>query len=683
MFTSTTGSLSSFQSSKASRSYTQRSTTTKSIVAPKPKPQPKPKPAPRPVLQFDSEDDLSFGDDSEEDDDFDLGGKKEEEEKDAGDVQKVEEKKKEVEGALSDSANDETITTEEKVVVPAPQDVLSKDVHDGDNGDNNNNDSIDNYDDRGLNLDEEVVDDAVEVVLQEEQSPVPQADSNKKGNQNDSDFEEDFSVDTDSIDDILGKKDEDDKQVDTTDNADAYGNNDVGEALYDDNNVDINHYDDGPENETLTVSDQEAEDDEHNYEDFNHYDDAPENETLTVSDQEAEDDFINELEQPHEVQNQDVIDFGSVAGNGETNGSEIDELDELDDVLNEDHEVEEPDDRNEPAHNESDNQVHERAVPGNVTESDDDISMGEDSLVDEDGPQETTHKLPIEEALSPERQQQERPEEPQEQVLPEEGTREDESQEQNLPEEDKQPEQDDQLGSMDFEPKDEMKKSNTLDSLDFILDASSTIAEEPEMEESEEELEEFLEEEGHPEEEEEELSLFADDDSYRSHFEDDEEYDEMQEESDFEGDDEPDMEEEPNDDSLPPLRYKLLISDKYHPEYGLEELYPEDLYLVDSLAAFEEGAISNQELAVLIIEALFERDFENGEHWDIDNGTARDLEEDEGGGGDLQGCAFVVKRQARLDWNDLYSVAAAKGTIIISTEKDEIKVENYSYFVAG
>merc|ERR1719330_1630400 len=114
-------------------------------------------------------------------------------------------------------------------------------------------------------------------------------------------------------------------------------------------------------------------------------------------------------------------------------------------------------------------------------------------------------------------------------------------------------------------------------------------------------------------------------------------------------DDEPDMEEEDAEDALPPLRYKLLISDKYHPEYGLEELYPEDLDLVDSLTAFEEGAITNKELAVLIIEALFERDFENGEHWEIDNGTARDLEEDEGGGGDLEGRAFVVKRQARLD----------------------------------
>ena len=226
-----------------------------------------------------------------------------------------------------------------------------------------------------------------------------------------------------------------------------------------------------------------------------------------------------------------------------------------------------------------------------------------------------------------------------------------------------------------------MTKSNTLDSLDFLLDASSTIAEEPDMEEqANEAIQEEEEEEEHEMEvqaiKEEEDDFMDDEDSI---FDSDE-----GEDDEIMDDEEPEMEDEEEDeDAPPPFKYKILISDKYHPEYGLEELYPEDLFLVDSLLAFEEGAISNKELAVLIIESLFERDFENGEHWEVDNGTARDLEADEGGGGDLEGCAFVVKRQARLDWNDLYSVAAAKGTIIISAEKEEIKVENYSYFVAG
>jgi hypothetical protein len=141
--------------------------------------------------------------------------------------------------------------------------------------------------------------------------------------------------------------------------------------------------------------------------------------------------------------------------------------------------------------------------------------------------------------------------------------------------------------------------------------------------------------------------------------------------------------EDNDEEDVITIRCKLLISDKYHPEYGLEELDPEELNVVDSLHSFEEGTKSKHDLCVDLIEALFWRDFENGEHWDIDPGTARELEEDEGGGGELDGRAFVVKKQARLDWNDLYSVAAAKGTIVAWPEKDEIRVENYSYYVAG
>jgi hypothetical protein len=130
-------------------------------------------------------------------------------------------------------------------------------------------------------------------------------------------------------------------------------------------------------------------------------------------------------------------------------------------------------------------------------------------------------------------------------------------------------------------------------------------------------------------------------------------------------------------------KYKIFKTEKYHPEYGEQEVNPDDLYLKETLECFERGEISNEEIAVLIIEALFELDFSHGEHWEIDDGTARELEEDEGGGGDLKGRAFAVKRQARLDWNDLYSVAASKGTVVVVPEKNEIRVENYSYFVAG
>eukprot|EP00551_Chaetoceros_affinis_P003775 CAMPEP_0203661590 /NCGR_PEP_ID=MMETSP0088-20131115/59689_1 /ASSEMBLY_ACC=CAM_ASM_001087 /TAXON_ID=426623 /ORGANISM="Chaetoceros affinis, Strain CCMP159" /LENGTH=660 /DNA_ID=CAMNT_0050524269 /DNA_START=13 /DNA_END=1995 /DNA_ORIENTATION=+ len=660
-------------------------------MAAKPKPKPKPKPAPRPVLQFDSEDDLSFGDDSEEDEEIDLGGGKKEDEKDEknitakeeNDKQKDEdeEEKKEVDDVLSGVAAAAITGDFEKVVVPAPQDDLSREVHGG-NDDADAGDVVDNYD-VVETTEENNGDDSIEIVLHKERSVVPEEDGNNDENNG---LDEDFSIDTASIDDILGKtEDENEEKVEQEDSQ-----KDIAK--------DVSDYDDEDPRESLNEVDGEY---------INHYNDAPENDTLTVSDQEDEDNFTDEAEEPYQAEADDLIDLESVGGDeavdevihdsekqGEdANEDDFVEHDELDDLLNKEQEAGEPDEPNEPVEDENNDEENDKVAPNTLIESDDDISMGEDSIVDEETPEETTHKSSAEQELEPaETVQQELPEEPQEE--PQEELPEVESQEQQLPDQDS-------LHEMEFENKEQMKKSNTLDSLDFILDASSTIAEEPEEEEEEEEEgqaeeeeelslfdddESFKEEEEEGQaEEEEELSLFDDDESFmeddRSDFEDEEE-DELIEESDFEGDDEPDMEDEPNEE-LPPLRYKLLISDKYHPEYGLEELYPEDLYLVDSLTAFEEGAISNQELAVLIIEALFERDFEHGEHWEIDNGTARDLEEDEGGGGDLEGCAFVVKRQARLDWNDLYSVAAAKGTIIISSEKDEIKVENYSYFVAG
>lgn len=131
------------------------------------------------------------------------------------------------------------------------------------------------------------------------------------------------------------------------------------------------------------------------------------------------------------------------------------------------------------------------------------------------------------------------------------------------------------------------------------------------------------------------------------------------------------------------IRLALLCSEKYDPSSGFQTLDPTSLALTEALLEFQSGQLSNDDFSVLFIEALFERDFENGEDWEVDPGTARELEEDEGGGGDLDGRAFVVKQQARLDTKNNYSVAAAKGQVIVDLEKDEVRMENYSYYVAG
>jgi len=137
------------------------------------------------------------------------------------------------------------------------------------------------------------------------------------------------------------------------------------------------------------------------------------------------------------------------------------------------------------------------------------------------------------------------------------------------------------------------------------------------------------------------------------------------------------------DTSAKQCKFKLLLSDKYHPENDWQELDVVDLKLVDSLVSFESNEFSNERLSVLIIEALFRRDFKDGDHWEVDPGTAREAEDDEMDGRDLDGRAFVVKQQARWDSEKHYSVAAAKGTVTIWPETDEIRMENYSYFVAG
>eukprot|EP00555_Chaetoceros_dichaeta_P000287 CAMPEP_0198276678 /NCGR_PEP_ID=MMETSP1447-20131203/65440_1 /TAXON_ID=420782 /ORGANISM="Chaetoceros dichaeta, Strain CCMP1751" /LENGTH=732 /DNA_ID=CAMNT_0043971639 /DNA_START=144 /DNA_END=2342 /DNA_ORIENTATION=- len=141
----------------------------------------------------------------------------------------------------------------------------------------------------------------------------------------------------------------------------------------------------------------------------------------------------------------------------------------------------------------------------------------------------------------------------------------------------------------------------------------------------------------------------------------------------------------PMDTATKVSKFKLLCSDKYHPERGMQELDAGELDLVDQLVSFESNGFSNEDIAVLIIEALFRRDFKDsdGDQWDIDPGTARELEDDESEGRDLDGRGFVVKQQARWDSDKNYSVAAAKGIVTIWPDLDEIRMENYSYFVAG
>lgn len=128
---------------------------------------------------------------------------------------------------------------------------------------------------------------------------------------------------------------------------------------------------------------------------------------------------------------------------------------------------------------------------------------------------------------------------------------------------------------------------------------------------------------------------------------------------------------------------KLLCSSRYSPNDGYTTLSPSALGLGATLISYESGKLTAREVAHSIIEALFKRDFMPRKHWDIDSATValRSNEGDTTSGED--GEAFDVEKNATWDWKDIYSVASAKGIVRFVTGKTEIRVENYSYYVAG
>jgi hypothetical protein len=150
-----------------------------------------------------------------------------------------------------------------------------------------------------------------------------------------------------------------------------------------------------------------------------------------------------------------------------------------------------------------------------------------------------------------------------------------------------------------------------------------------------------------------------------------------------------------------PSNVRLLCSNKYHPDSGLDDLSPYSLRLVSDLYRFENGDNSNhgkqqqRELARSIIEALWNRDFSNGKHWDIDSASVSavcDCPIDDKGEHVVG--VWNVSKSATWDWKDIYSVAKSEGTIRFlrirndnNMEDDnascEIRIEKYSYYVAG
>lgn len=116
--------------------------------------------------------------------------------------------------------------------------------------------------------------------------------------------------------------------------------------------------------------------------------------------------------------------------------------------------------------------------------------------------------------------------------------------------------------------------------------------------------------------------------------------------------------------------------------------------------------ISSQQTAHAIIDALFKRDFEPGPNWKIDpstvqkvgpshtlqrNNPVKDSHRRGDGNSSSNSVAtrewgeevYRAEKQATWDCEDFYYVALAKGTIRFLPRIKEIRVESYTYYVAG
>lgn len=119
---------------------------------------------------------------------------------------------------------------------------------------------------------------------------------------------------------------------------------------------------------------------------------------------------------------------------------------------------------------------------------------------------------------------------------------------------------------------------------------------------------------------------------------------------------------------------RLLCSSKYSPDQGFSEISVASLNLFKILRNYEDGDVSQREVAKKIIEALWDRDFMTGERWSVDSACVREHEENG---------LYVAEKEATWDWKDIYAVATAKGNVRFLDHLKEIRIEMYSYYCAG
>jgi hypothetical protein len=123
----------------------------------------------------------------------------------------------------------------------------------------------------------------------------------------------------------------------------------------------------------------------------------------------------------------------------------------------------------------------------------------------------------------------------------------------------------------------------------------------------------------------------------------------------------------------------LTLTNKYTGRVSKQvtPLHLERLQISRIMDEFEQGLLEEQTFASLLITVLFNRDFKmKGNRWNVY--SAHVSKEAEGGS-----VKFTAEKEANLNWNEYFCVALAKGTIYFFPERQEIRVEEYDFSVAG
>lgn len=126
--------------------------------------------------------------------------------------------------------------------------------------------------------------------------------------------------------------------------------------------------------------------------------------------------------------------------------------------------------------------------------------------------------------------------------------------------------------------------------------------------------------------------------------------------------------------ALQQIDMKILWSSQYDNPPTLKPV-SEDLERQILEKYNDSNNYSPNSVAKLIIELLFDRDFDGKkeDRWDVDSASVEQKDETP--------ASFQVEKAATYNHKDIYSVATSKATIVFGER--EILIQNYSYYVAG